>query len=282
MRIRIVIIVCLVYLSACSSNRVDFKSIALKQDEQLPLWEIPSNTNQHALFVFPHPDDEITCAGTIAALKANGWQVSLLTLTKGLDEQNKRLRENEWYCAAAIMQYDTAILFDFYNNKWSDILANKIIFWNEHRNEIKNTIYKAIQQIQPDIIFTYDTEIGGYGHPEHKITAELVAEIFNEDSIGMLKVSSLMQMTLPDALETFLVSAVETYPLALERYQTSGLPNPTIAVAITNYWPTKRKAASCYVSQTAILNKFYLLPSNADTTRHYNTFNREYYLQIKR
>jgi N-acetylglucosamine malate deacetylase 2 len=282
MRIRILYIICLAYLSGCSSNRVDFNAIALKQDAQLPLWEIPTNTHQHALFVFPHPDDEITCAGTMAALKENGWQVSLLTLTKGLDEQNKQLREKEWLCAAAVMQYDTALLFDFYNNTWSDILANNLVYWNEHRNDVKNVIYEAMLQIQPDIVFTYDTEIGGYGHPEHKITAELVAEIFNEDSTGVLKVTSLMQMTLPDALETFLVGSVESYPLALERYHTKGLPNPSVAVAITNYWPTKHKAASCYASQAEILNKFYLLPSNTDTTKHYNTFNREYYLQVKR
>lgn len=53
-------------------------------------------TLKKAMFIFPHPDDEITCAGTIAKMKTNNWEVYLLTLTKGSDDQDKMVRTNEW------------------------------------------------------------------------------------------------------------------------------------------------------------------------------------------
>lgn len=267
----------------CKNTQLNYNHVAEMQDVSVKLWEIQDANPQKAMFIFPHPDDEITCAGTIAKMKANNWEVYLLTLTKGSDEQDKTVRTNEWNAAAKSLSYDKTLLCDFYNNSWNDIMQQNVRFWPENLDTISSLIFKTVMDWQPDILITYDDAIGGYGHPEHLLSAKIVKELFTTN-IGTPDFSPkyLFQMTLPQALENFIVADLPSYKMAIGQYGVDGLPDPDLAVEITEFWPAKRNAASCYQSQAEILNKFYLLPSNADTAAHYATFNKEYYREIKR
>src|SRR4249920_128795 len=51
------------------------------QDESVPL--VHDFKGQRVMFIFPHPDDEITCAGTLKLMDGQGVTTSLITLTKG-------------------------------------------------------------------------------------------------------------------------------------------------------------------------------------------------------
>lgn len=270
-------------LFGCNPTRVNYSEIAAMQNNTLPLWHFDTLHPQKAMFIFPHPDDEITCAGTIAKMKANNWDVYLLTLTKGSDEQDKMVRTNEWNAAAKSLGYDKTLLCDFYNNSWSDIMQQNVRFWPENLDSISSLIFNTVMDWQPDILITYDDAIGGYGHPEHLLSAKIVRDLFSTH-LGNTSFSPkyLYQMTLPQALEDFIVADLPSYKMAIEQYGLDGLPDPDLAVEITEFWPAKRNAASSYQSQAEILNKFYLLPSNADTAAHYTTFNKEYYREIKR
>lgn len=278
----IIILLCVV-ICGCKNTQLNYGQIAQMQDASVPLWEIQDANPQKVMFIFPHPDDEITCAGTIAKMKANNWEVYLLTLTKGSDEQDKTIRSNEWNAAAKSLGYDKTLLTDFYNNSWEDIMHKKVLFWPESHDSISSLIYNTILDWQPDVLITYDDAIGGYGHPEHFLSAQIVRELFTTHS-GTTGFSPqhLYQITLPLALENFIVADLPAYKMAIEQYGVEGLPEPDLAVDITPYWPAKRNAAACYQSQAEILNKFYLLPSNTDTAAHYATFNKEYYREIKR
>ena len=44
---------------------------------------IPSSPPKRVLAIFPHPDDEVTVAGTVMGLKAAGHQVTLVCFTRG-------------------------------------------------------------------------------------------------------------------------------------------------------------------------------------------------------
>lgn len=58
----------LLILFSCSDNGTDYVKFKNSQDYTVPVFTDSFN-NKTALFIFPHPDDEVVCAGTIAHLK---------------------------------------------------------------------------------------------------------------------------------------------------------------------------------------------------------------------
>lgn len=97
-------------LISCSDKGIDYKKFIESQDYNIPLFA-DSYKNKIALFIFPHPDDEIVCAGTITQLKKNGWTVNLLTLTQGQPEE-KATRGNEWSKAMKELAIDNYEILD--------------------------------------------------------------------------------------------------------------------------------------------------------------------------
>ncbi len=263
------------------SNSVDYDAFKKSQDYNVPLW-VDEYPNKVALFIFPHPDDEIVCAGTIAQLKQSGWQVDLLTLTRGQPEE-KSIRSEEWRRAVRSLHVDNSELLDFTNNSWDSVLANKISFWYDHRDTLEHVILRTIQKYRPSLLFTYDTALGGYEHPEHRMTAKYSTNIFqHHQNDSLFSIEKILQITLTDEMEKLALGNSATYKNAIEVNGNSSLPAPTIAFDIVNNWPDKRRAALCYESQAGTLSKFHLLPAVEDTTNHYQTFDREYYSEIKK
>lgn len=269
-------------LTSCSSDKLDYQAFKSLQDYSVPLFN-QEGSGKHALFIFPHTDDEITCAGTIDQLKQNGWTVSLLTLTKGQAPEEKATRAAEWEKAVDVLRIDNHEIMDLPNNAWENVMRNEIEFWYDNQDSVENIVYRAIGRYQPDIVFTYDTALGGYGHPEHRVTATAVSAVFQrykgEESFP---VQRLMQVTLPEKLEQKLLGTMEPYHNAIKHTGNKTLPEPTLAFDITENWATKRKAASAYTSQAGTMRSFLLLPNEQDTASHYATFDREYYFEVKR
>jgi len=199
------------------------------------------------LFDFPHPDDEMIWAGTIAKMKQAGWSVNLLTLTQGLNAQNKAMRKSEWPAAGEISGYDNMVIHDFLNNSWEAILGDSIRFGNENQGTLKAVIKLYIQAVNPNIIVTYDDIIGGYRHPEHQITAKIVYALLNENQVEPpFNNLQLLQLTLSPDLEHFLLHSLDTYQQAKSKSQASSLLLPvTIFVDIVSAWPIKTKAGNC-------------------------------------
>ncbi|MBK7440084.1 MAG: PIG-L deacetylase family protein [Chitinophagales bacterium] len=278
-----ILILITVLIYSCRSEKPDYNAIKNLPTTTLPEWNITANNPQKVLLIFPHPDDEIICAGTVAKMMNMGWEVSLLTLTQGESTQGKKIRKAEWMCTHTILPYHYMYIHDFYNNPWDSLLNNQLQFWDDHQDTILSVIRSAIDSLKPDILITYDDEIGGYGHQEHEITAQLVHDLFEREKQNPAFAPQLLyQFTLPDAWEQFVISKVASYQPALERQHSAGLPEPTVAVDIIDQWPAKAAAAACYKSQKDILNKFYLLPPNTDRTRFYATFNKEYFILFQR
>ena len=267
---------------ACQNSKTDYDAFKKAQDYSVPLWnKISANARPVALLIFPHPDDEVVCGGTIAILNQNGWEVDLLTLTQG-NAGEKEARKKEWQNAINALSIDHSTLLDLPNNTWMDIVNDKIIFWNENMDSIRHIIEAAIRQYQPSLLFTYDEMLGGYGHPEHRLTAVAVREVFEKNKQdSSFAPSAIFQSTLPEKLETTMLSSLDSYKKAVH-IAGKNLPDPSIAFDIIKTWPVKRQAAAAYPSQAKTLKKFYLLPDEADTVKHYVTFDREYYTVIKR
>lgn len=268
-------------LLSCSDKRIDYAKYKDTQDYKVPLFE-DSFKSKIALFIFPHPDDEIVCAGTITQLKKNGWTVNLLTLTQGqLDE--KTLRKNEWTKAVNILAVDNYEILDLPNNSWNNVMTNNIAFWYNNTDSLEKIVYKSIQKYNPTILFTYDTALGAYGNPEHRISAVVANNVFQKHKQDTsFPVERILQITLPEKLEQLMLNSAESYKNAIKLTGNKTLPDPTVAFDILKNWSVKRNAASLYLSQEGTMKKFFLLPEIQDTTNHYKTFDREYYFEIKK
>jgi LmbE family N-acetylglucosaminyl deacetylase len=262
-------------------NKIDFEKFKNAQDYTVPLFN-NSEKNKTALFIFPHPDDEVVCGGTIDQMKKKGWTIDLLTLTKGQLEE-KATRTREWENAVKELQIDHYEIMELLNNSWENVLKNDIEFWYDNQDSIENLVYRAIQKYKPSIVFTFDTVFGAYGHPEHRISAIAVNNVFQKHKAdSTFSVEKILQVTFPEKLEQLVFGSSESYKNAMKYTGNITLPDPTIAFNISNNGTVKRKAAAAYVSQAVGLKRTYLLPELADTAIHYSTFDREYYFEIRK
>jgi len=161
-------------------------------------------------------------------------------------------------------------------------MQDSIVFWYDYKDSIKSVISDKINTFKPHFIITYDSEIGGYGHPEHRISAELSEKIFNENKNNAdFPTKMIFQITLSDKLESFLVSKSPGYELSKKLTGSKGLPQPDISVNIEKYWKVKNEAASCHQSQIKIMKRFYIVYEERNKEKHTKAFNKEYYRVVK-
>jgi N-acetylglucosamine malate deacetylase 2 len=275
---KLIFLLILLHSSGCNSKKVDYQLISSYQDNTIPEAEITVNDSTRALVIMPHADDETIAGGLIALLKDRGARIHLLTLCKHNEERLSELR-----CSATKLGIETVETAGFINNTWDDIMQDKIIFWYDQKDSIKTVINNKINSFSPHILITYDSQIGGYGHPEHRISAELTELIFNENIHNPeFDPAMIFQITLSEDLESFLVAKSPGYELARKLTGSDGLPKPDVAVDIRKYWKVKNEAAGCHRSQIDILKRFYITYNAKDEENHINAFSKEYYRVIAR
>lgn len=274
-----IIILC----TACWQDSINYEEIASYQDNSVADLELEVNSNTRVLLIFPHADDEITCAGLIAHLNERGASIHLLTLTNDPSDENIQIRSDELLCSAEKLGIEKVDIPGLFCNTWEDIMNDEITFWYDNKDSVKSIISNKIKDFRPHILITYDTEIGAYGHPEHRISAQLTEDIFNESITDTaFSPQMILQFTLPDKLEEFLVGNTPGYGLSIELCQNNGLPEPDFALNIEKYWPLKNAAAQCYESQKRTLSKFFCIYEAANENDHIKAFCKEYYTFVER
>ncbi|MDX9774290.1 MAG: PIG-L deacetylase family protein [Bacteroidales bacterium] len=275
---KIIALLLLAHLSGCGSKNVDYQLIASFQDNTVEELKIEASDSLKVLVIVPHADDETIAGGLIALLRESGAVIHLLTLCAPGEE-----RTGELSCSASKLGIADVETAGFINNTWDDIMQDKITFWYDHKDSIKRVINNKINSFGPEILITYDSEIGGYGHPEHRISAELTEDLFTENIDNPeFRPTRLFQITLPEDLENFLVAGTPGYDHAKRLTGSDGLPAPDIAVDIRKYWKIKNEAGRCHRSQIDILRKFYIVYDDKDEEDHINAFSKEYYRLISR
>jgi LmbE family N-acetylglucosaminyl deacetylase len=271
-------LIVLLVVASCTGGSPDYRLISSFQDQSVPDAEFTAGSISKVLIIVPHSDDETIAGGLIALLNEKGAEIHLLTLCRH-DEQ----RIQELKCSAGSLGIDSIEIAGFINNSWDDIMMDKITFWYDNQDSIRSVIQRKIDSFQPDILITYDSEIGGYGHPEHRISAQLTEQIFIENSGNPgFRPDRIFQITLSRGLEKFLVAETPGYELSRKLTGSTGLPDPDVAVDIRPYWPAKNKAAKCHRSQKDILKRFYIIYPDRYKDEHINAFSKEYYRIVER
>jgi LmbE family N-acetylglucosaminyl deacetylase len=129
---------------------------------------IHTNVRPRLLAVFAHPDDETFCAGgTLAKYVAAGWEVMVISATRGQAGQIRdplaatrrtlgQVREREFYAACAQLGVHHARVLDYMDGTLQDV----------DPHELTGAIVKLIRTFRPDVVITFGPD-GAYGHPDH-------------------------------------------------------------------------------------------------------------------
>jgi bacillithiol biosynthesis deacetylase BshB1 len=121
-------------------------------------------TQLDVLAVFSHPDDaELTMAGTLLKLKAQGYSTGVLDMTRG--EMGTRgtpeIRAKESLDAAAVLGLDRRLNL---NQPDGHIALN---------DETRTAMVRMFRQCRPKVVFTSHPDDP---HPDHAVTARIVRE----------------------------------------------------------------------------------------------------------
>ncbi|MEK7595234.1 MAG: PIG-L family deacetylase [Patescibacteria group bacterium] len=134
---------------------------------------------EKALFIFPHPDDEILgCGGLIGALSASSCQVALCVLTKGeaggplggKDEVLANIRVKEMQKSAKILGASMLIQEDFGDGEL-----------NVKKEALNNYLSTLLTAENPDLVVTYDLS-GLYGHEDHIAVSQIITTLIASKS----------------------------------------------------------------------------------------------------
>jgi N-acetylglucosamine malate deacetylase 1 len=123
------------------------------------------------LVALSHPDDEVGCAGTIAAHAAQGCRVVLLFLTRGEMTESlgplgpaevARRRTEQGHQAAEILGAEA---------RFMDLPDTRV----EVTAEAGYAVARELAEIRPDAIITWgDAWVRGMRHPDHRATGIIV------------------------------------------------------------------------------------------------------------
>jgi LmbE family N-acetylglucosaminyl deacetylase len=128
---------------------------------------------QRLLGIFAHPDDEVFCAGgTIAKYAAEGYEVMVVSATKGDAGQIRdaniatrrtlgKVRAGELGESCRHLGAHHAICLDYGDGTLKDLDINVLV---EH-------VVKIIREFRPEVVVTFGPD-GAYGHPDHIVIGE--------------------------------------------------------------------------------------------------------------
>ena len=242
---------------------------------------IPSAAKQKVLAIFPHPDDEVTVAGTVMGLKAAGHEVILVCLTRGekgnaaqipTEEELAHLRTAEMQRSAEILGVDQLIQLDY-----ADGGINAL-----GMDSLKSVVYALIQKNKPDVLLSYDSKVGLYGHSDHMLTGKAVEEVF----LGFRGTTDfapkqLFQVTLSKKqIEVALKLSAgfqKNYPKDPEK----GLPTPDFSIGTQAYFSRTLKVMQAHQTQKKVLQDLMPYHDQVPEWIYSRIFDREYFREVR-
>lgn len=242
---------------------------------------LAQSTSKKVLAIFPHPDDEVTVSGTILGLKELGHEVKLICLTRGEkgkssgieDEiQLARQRTLEMQNAAAILGVDSLILLDYPDSGLSGIGLDSL----------KKIVEQLISEIKPDVLLSYDSKVGLYGHSDHRLTGLAVQEVFLENK-GTLDFtpSEMYQVTLCKNQIDVALQLSSGFQRNYPENPADGLPQPDFSVVTQPYFKTVLKVMKAYESQQKVLQDLMPFHDRIPSWIYSRIFDREYFAEVK-
>ncbi|MDO8968083.1 PIG-L deacetylase family protein [Algoriphagus sp.] len=236
---------------------------------------------QRVLVIFPHPDDEVTVAGTLMKLKDEGHEIQIVCLTRGekgnsagiADEVTlARLRTDEMQKAAELIGAD-----ELHLKNYPDSGLEKMGL-----DSLKEIIRNLINEINPDVLISYDSKVGLYGHPDHRLTGQAVEEVFLENKgFPDFKPEEMYQVTLCKKQVKLALKLSSGFQKNYPDDSTLGLPQPDFSIKTQAYFPRTLDVMQAHQSQQAVLKDLMPFHDKVPTWLYSRVFDREYFREVK-
>ena len=232
-------------------------------------------SGETVMAIWAHPDDEITCAGTLARLSASGVRVVLVYLTRG------EAARDTGYDRDALAQVRT--LEARAAGDHLGAIHTEVLTWPDSglsktdMAQVLPVLRDLIGRFSPQVLISFDDRVGFYGHPDHVAVARWSRALAGEPGTP---IRSLYQVTLPRALIAialkFVAAFRDNYPTDPAR----GLPAPSHAVAIWSVAGRKRRLLDIHRSQARVIADVQPYYDRLPAWLYYRLFDREYFTQV--
>ncbi|WP_073570249.1 PIG-L deacetylase family protein [Algoriphagus zhangzhouensis] len=250
---------------------------------EIPSRDLPfsSDSKLKVLAFFPHPDDEVTVSGTLMKLIEEGHEVHLLCLTRGeagnsgegySKDELAEIRTLEMTQAADRIGATKLHLLEYADSGLNELGLDSL----------KSIALDRIYAIQPDILFSYDSKVGLYGHPDHRLSGLAVEQVFQENKGNSLfKPQQLFQVTLsPNQIEIALELS-EGFKNNYPKEEGEGLPLPDFSIKTQAYFSRVLDVMQAHESQQAVLKDLMPYHDQVPAWIYSRIFDREYFHEVK-
>ena len=249
----------------------------IPQQEQL----VENDQKQRVLVIFPHPDDEVTVAGTLMKLKDEGHEIHMVCLTRG-EKGNSAGIENEFELAAIrtdemqkaadLIGADELHLKDYPDSGLQDIGLDSL----------KNIISQLINEINPDVLISYDSKVGLYGHPDHRLTGLAVEQVFLENrGESSFSPAEMYQVTLCKKQVKLALKLSSGFQKNYPEDPSLGLPKPDFSIKTQEYFPRTLDVMKAHQTQQAVLKDLMPFHDKVPTWMYSRVFDREYFREVR-
>ena len=242
---------------------------------------IPSAAKQKVLAIFPHPDDEVTVAGTVMGLKAAGHEVILVCLTRGekgnaaqipSEEELARLRTAEMQRSAQLLGVNQLIQLDYADGGIDDL----------GMDSLKSLVHALIQAQKPDVLLSYDSKVGLYGHSDHMLTGKAVEEVF----LGFRATTDfapkqLFQVTLSKKQIEVALKLSAGFQKNYPKEPGKGLPAPDFSIGTQAYFSRTLQVMQAHQTQKKVLQDLMPYHDQVPEWIYSRIFDREYFREVR-
>lgn len=249
-------------------------------------------SNKRAMIVLAHDDDMCAMSGTISKLNKQGWEIAVVSFTK-TPERNAAQVEA---CRDIL---DTVLFVNLspaqIRNDKEDERRSYFAFPKDsfdlvfNRKIIEEEYIECINQFNPEVIFTLDNEMGGYGHPEHVLISQMVLDLAAAGRIGP---AYIYQSVYTDHMENSIMQRHsqrmkswgfpgDEWEKARKTYGVDGMPEPTVQINITGEAEAKMNYLRSYNKRERKTLGFFI-PAFEDygAKEYFTLFDREFFRVI--
>jgi LmbE family N-acetylglucosaminyl deacetylase len=242
---------------------------------------IPSSPPKRVLAIFPHPDDEVTVAGTVMGLKAAGHQVTLVCFTRGekgnaanipSEQELARLRTGEMQQSAQILGVDSLIQLDYADGGMDELGLDSLM----------KLVHALIQDQAPDVLLSYDSKVGLYGHSDHRITGEAVEQVFLKyRGVQGFAPQQLFQVTLSKKQIEVALKLSAGFQKNYPKEPGKGLPEPDFSIGTQPYFSRTLQVMQAHQTQKKVLQDLMPYHDKVPQWIYSRVFDREYFREVR-
>ncbi|GAB3202792.1 PIG-L family deacetylase [Pontibacter aydingkolensis] len=284
----------MLFLFSCGPSKSDLE--ALSPSETYPEDTfLATQENKKALIVVAHDDDLVAMSGTISKLNQQGWEVKQVTFISESPERDEALKN-----AVPLIMDGVEFINIAPEDRRSDLKPDdlpympipKADFEKAFTNPaVADALLKEIKAFEPTVIFSMDNVMGGYGHPEHIFVSQLLLDWFSGDIITPKRI---YQTVYPDSMEDKIIKQRLTklfeewgqpnsYMTALEMYNITGMPEPTVEINIEDQSESKMKFLRAFNErERQVISFFVPYFEKFDHEEYFGVFNREFFRVIEK